>query len=227
MRNKKISVRQAILLGQLFVNGGIIIVMLGTWILSFVVVVQAKLSVWFILAGIFAGPIVAWPWWSFSKPIWEHWAVKRIDELEIEAFYREAVRAQLAWPRGHVFEKTELKSSEHKLHDLKFAVHTMEEYLNGKTTNYIDEHKASYPGYDTGIIDETKGFIFNLNAAVSTVDDISNASEITARLDELLNRINKTVSSLNAFHWTEYSEWHFIAQEDLNRIRTALRRLRK
>jgi len=227
MRNKKMSVRQAILLGQLFVNGGIIIVMFGTWILSFVVVVQAKLSVWFILAGIFAGPIVAWPWWSFSKPIWEHWAVKRIDELEIDVFYQEAVRAQLAWPRGYVFEKTELKSREQKFHDLKFAVQTMEKYLNGKTTKYIDEHKASYPGYDTGIIDETKEFLFHLNAAVSTVDDISNASEITARLDELLSRINKTVNSLNEFHWTEYSEWHFIAQEDLNQIRTALRRLRK
>lgn len=227
MQSNKISIRQAILLGQLFVNGGCIIIMFATWILSFVVVVQAKLSVWFILAGIFAGPIVAWPWWSFSKPIWEHWAVKRIDESEIEAFYREAVSAQLAWPRGHVFEKTELKSSEHKLKDLKFAVQTMEKYLNGKTTKYIDEHKASYPGYDTGIIDETKGFIFNLNATISTANDISNTSEITARLDELLNRINKKVNSLNEFHWTEYSEWHFIAQEDLNQIRTALRRLKK
>lgn len=226
MRGKNMSVRQAILVGQLFVNGGVIIVMFGTWILSFVVVVQLKLSVWFILAGIFAGPIVAWPWWSFSKPLWEHWAVKRIDELEIEAFYREAVSAQLAWPRGHVFEETEFKSREHKLQDLKFAVKKMEKYLIGKTTKYIDEHKVSYPGYDTRIIEEIKGFIFNLNATISTASDVPNIPEITARLDELLNKIHKTIDSLNQFHWAEYSEWHFIVQEDLTQIRTALKRLK-
>lgn len=226
MRSKKMSVRQAILLGQLFVNAGVIIVMFGIWILSFVVVVQLKLSVWFILAGIFAGPIVAWPWWSFSKPIWEHWAVKRINESEIDSFYREAVRAKLAWPHSHVFEKTEFKSREHKLQDLKVAVQKMENYLNGKTTKYIDEHKVSYPGYDTSIIEEIKGFIFNLNATISTEGDLSNISEITARLGELLNRINNTINSLNQFHWAEYSEWHFIVQEDLTQIITTLKRLK-
>ena len=227
MQNKIKTIRQAILLGQLFVNGGVIIVIFGTWTLAFVVVDQLKLSVWFVLAGIFAGPIVAWPWWSFSKPIWEHWAIKRIDKSEIEAFYREAVRAQLAWPQGHVFEKIELKSSKHLLQDLKIAIQKMEKYLNGKTTKYIDEHKVSYPSYDTGIIEETKGFIFNLNANIPTTGDIPNISEITARLDELLDRINKTTNTLNDFHWAEYSEWHFIAQVDLTQIRTALRRLKK
>ena len=114
MQDRKMSVRLAILLGQLCVNGGVFVVMVGVWILSFVVVVQAKLSVWFILAGIFAGPIIAWPWWSFSKPIWEHWAIKHIDESDVEDFNQAAVESQLAWPRGHVFENTEIKLDEQK-----------------------------------------------------------------------------------------------------------------
>ena len=114
MRNRTISIDQAILIGKIFVNGGVILVIFGIWILSFVLVVKFHLSVWYIFIGLFAGPIIAWPWWSFAKPIWEHWAVRHIDELYIEEFYDAAIQAQLAWPRGHIFEKTEFRSTKKK-----------------------------------------------------------------------------------------------------------------
>jgi hypothetical protein len=46
-------------------------------------------------------------WWSFTIPRWRRWAIRRgasADKLQ-----KFAVVVGLTWPKGSVFEKTEMK----------------------------------------------------------------------------------------------------------------------
>lgn len=51
--------------------------------------------------------ISTWLWWSLIIPKWRSWALARgsdADELQ-----KLAVKARLVWPRGHCFERTEIR----------------------------------------------------------------------------------------------------------------------
>lgn len=53
--------------------------------------------------------IAAWIWWSFTISNWRIWALRIVDDwqaLESQAIYN------LIWPRGSIFERTEIKSAE-------------------------------------------------------------------------------------------------------------------
>jgi hypothetical protein len=121
MHNRKLSVRQAYFLGQLIVNGGVILVMVVVWILSFIIVAKAHLSVWLVLPGIFAGPLVAWIWWAFSTPRWRDFASQYLDEAEMQQLHQAAIQGQLEWPQGHVFSRTEITSRKQKLKEAETA----------------------------------------------------------------------------------------------------------
>jgi hypothetical protein len=63
------------------------------------------------LVSIFLGPIAGWWWWSYTVPRWRKWALGQpgVDPDQLQAA---AEIAQLAWPKGHFFEKTEIKPKE-------------------------------------------------------------------------------------------------------------------
>ena len=50
--------------------------------------------------------IIAWPWWSLAVPRWRRWALAR--GADPDALQRLAERTGLVWPRGWIFEKTEI-----------------------------------------------------------------------------------------------------------------------
>ena len=53
------------------------------------------------------GFVGGWLWWSYAIPLWRDWAHTRgvnPDELQ-----RLAQQAQLVWPKGSIFEKTEFR----------------------------------------------------------------------------------------------------------------------
>ena len=58
------------------------------------------------------GWCAAWAWWSWTIPKWRLWALRNVDDWK--ALKKAAVKAGLTWPDGHVFEKTEIKSTEQR-----------------------------------------------------------------------------------------------------------------
>jgi len=64
-----------------------------------------------ILLAFLACFTAAWLWWSVSLPKWRLWAYERVDD--IPELKRRAVAAQLMWPDGSIFSRTEIKSAAH------------------------------------------------------------------------------------------------------------------
>lgn len=54
----------------------------------------------------------AWFWWSIQIPKWRLWAYERVTD--IPELKRRAIEAQLTWPDGSIFARTEIKSASHK-----------------------------------------------------------------------------------------------------------------
>jgi hypothetical protein len=61
-----------------------------------------------ICASMPLGFILAWLWWSYSVPRWREWALKQ-PGVNPEELQKAAEVVTLVWPKGHFFEKTELK----------------------------------------------------------------------------------------------------------------------
>jgi hypothetical protein len=53
----------------------------------------------------------AWLWWSIHVPKWRLWAYERVED--IPELKRRAIAAQLIWPDGSIFSRTEIKSAAH------------------------------------------------------------------------------------------------------------------
>lgn len=101
----------AVARGQWMINGAVGLAMWGPaavaaaagWIAGY-------RSEGFAVAGaiFFPSVAVAWLVWSIQVPRWRLWAYERVDDLtELKA---RAVAAQLIWPEGHWFEKTEIRT---------------------------------------------------------------------------------------------------------------------
>ena len=55
--------------------------------------------------------VSGWLWWSVQIPKWRLWAYERV--ADIPELKRRAILAQLTWPDGSIFAKTEIKSAQH------------------------------------------------------------------------------------------------------------------
>ena len=62
--------------------------------------------------------IAAWLWWSVQVPKWRLWAYERVDD--IPELKRRAIEAQLIWPDGSIFSRTEIKSAAHAAREREF-----------------------------------------------------------------------------------------------------------
>ncbi len=97
---RKFTVAKAITVGQVCVNGGVFLV-IG---LTVVVCQIFHLLRW--PEALILGAILAWPWWSVSVPRWRRWALARgVDAHKLQ---KAAVMTGLVWPKGWIFEKTEI-----------------------------------------------------------------------------------------------------------------------
>ncbi len=61
--------------------------------------------------SIFLGAVLAWPWWSLSVPRWKRWALAR--GVNAKQLQKAGVRTGLLWPKGWIFEKTEIPNRKH------------------------------------------------------------------------------------------------------------------
>jgi hypothetical protein len=57
---------------------------------------------------------IGWLYWSYKSVKWKIWAFSKIDLEEIEELYFKAIQAGLIWPKGSIFNKTEIWSKKDK-----------------------------------------------------------------------------------------------------------------
>jgi len=91
----------SILVGTLVITLPILIIFLIPIVLVFVL--KSFLPIAFVTVSF----VTAWLWWSITVPIWREWALKR--GVDPEKLQTAAVAAQLVWPKGSIFEKTEFR----------------------------------------------------------------------------------------------------------------------
>jgi len=107
---KTITAQQAVDRGALTVTGPVMLMMFAPPLIigGLVALVGFKdLGIGVGAALIVPSWIGAWLTWSILTPRWRVWAYERVDDLdELKA---RAIAAQLIWPDGHLFQKTEIR----------------------------------------------------------------------------------------------------------------------
>ena len=99
-RARKLSVSKAIIIGHVVVNGGVLL------LIGITVYICYRLDLVNLCAAGIIGAAVAWPWWSVSVPRWRRWALGQ--GVDPEQLQKAGVRTGLVWPKGWIFEKTEI-----------------------------------------------------------------------------------------------------------------------
>ena len=101
---RPLPVWRALIVGWLPVNIPVLIIILGILLVG--VTIEPRIWWLFFAIGFFLG----WTWWSLSIARWRKWALNRgapADRLQ-----KWAVAVGLTWPKGWVFEKTEIRSDD-------------------------------------------------------------------------------------------------------------------
>ena len=109
MTTRPLSAHQALLVGHLMVNGPVLGIIVGGGLLGWTLSDGTGRGT---AVGVIAGSLIAWPWWSLAVPRWRAWALAR--GVNAEKLQRLALMTGLVWPKGSIFEKTELPPREHK-----------------------------------------------------------------------------------------------------------------
>jgi len=111
------SVRQAINIGLVTVNGPVLPLLLAPMLMILPHMSQIEhaqglgFAILLFFGSVISGLPVAWAWWSFSVPRWRLWAYERVEN--IPRLKKRAVQVGLVWPDGHFFARTEFKSAAH------------------------------------------------------------------------------------------------------------------
>lgn len=113
----QMTARCAAGIGLLWVNGSVLAAyVLGfailAWVFSTQEILIERLGPWSLLLIL---PVLVAPWliWSLQVTRWRLWAYRKVQDLE--ALRAEAVALSVIWPKGHLFEKTELRTRNQKL----------------------------------------------------------------------------------------------------------------
>ena len=112
MQSSTIPIHKAIRRGLLIVNAPILPIMFVPLLLPLFVSDTQDLPAFFIPLAFIGGFVCAWLWWSIMLPRWRLWALQHVDDGY--ALHLQAIRAGLEWPHGYIFERTEIKSRQHK-----------------------------------------------------------------------------------------------------------------
>ena len=71
-------------------------------------------SPWLLVAGVGGlalGIALLWAYWSFAIVKWRVWAFAKTPRAQWRELHLRAIQAQLIWPRGHRFERTEWRNA--------------------------------------------------------------------------------------------------------------------
>jgi len=105
--SKPIDAKIAVSRGVLLINGPVTLILLSGFLGGAVLIEPAPILGAVLL--VLAVPC-AWFWWSHYVPQWRAWARQRgADPEELQWL---AVKASLVWPKGSIFERTEVHRRE-------------------------------------------------------------------------------------------------------------------
>ena len=192
-----ISIKKAIYIGMLWINLPVSILMVGIPFVTLFLTFKFNIPPLSILFGFIVGFILAWTWWSLTTPRWRIWAMLRVDNLYL--LHKTAVKAQLTWPRDHLFEHTEIKT---QLQDLQ-QKHIETRDLMNRFRYYIDYQIA---------IDNSRGKQFLelkrclLDFCVAAYSE-NKKSYDAGKLKYLIDQLRFALKSLRTFsHSAEWKE---------------------
>lgn len=57
---------------------------------------------------------ISWIWWSYKIVKWKLWAFAKIEVDDRYTLYERAIQVGLIWPRGSIFNKTEIWTEQDK-----------------------------------------------------------------------------------------------------------------
>lgn len=223
---QEISVNKAIKRGHLIVNIPVFICIIGIPALSFYLSNQNLIPKWGIGIGFVLGFVIAWLVWSFMVTKWRIWAfenVRNVHELK-----KRAIQEKLIWNDGNIFEKTEIRNSEHKsrLKKLEKKFEQEDEYREdhslplkmeihySKAYNYV-ELGVSILIIGVGIYFFTKADIkqYILGAIISGIGLYSTIKEFRKALDTKPKIIidSRGIQTKNV----EFKNWSSIKSEEV------------
>lgn len=104
-RQLKRRLYKAITIGQLVVNVPVLMIMFAGIFLGYIY--SPGNWWWFAICGF----ILAWLWWAYTIPRWRKWAIQK-KCVPADKLHNAAVATGLEWPKGWIFEKTEIKVKE-------------------------------------------------------------------------------------------------------------------
>lgn len=107
-----VTVDKALAKGRKMVTNPASIIFCVTSVSPFIMSFWYELPAWAYGASFALGAILAWLYWSVFTTKWRVWAfsnVRNIHELQ-----KRAISAQIIWPKGSFFEKTEIRSKSDK-----------------------------------------------------------------------------------------------------------------
>ncbi|WGD33698.1 hypothetical protein [Olleya sp. YS] len=106
---QKLSVKKAIIYGQLMVNLPVLICLVSLPLLFFFLSSKGFIDdLTALIIGVLLGVILAWLVWSVLITKWRIWAYSNVNNLH--ELKRQAIRKKLIWEEGSTFERTEYRS---------------------------------------------------------------------------------------------------------------------
>ena len=123
MQSSTISIHKAIRRGLWSVNAPILPIMFTPLLLPLLVGNTQDLPTLIFPLAFVGGLVCAWIWWSTMLPRWRLWALQHVDDGY--ALHLQAISAGLEWPHGHIFERTEIKSRQHKRQERGLLLHSV------------------------------------------------------------------------------------------------------
>ncbi|GIZ07335.1 hypothetical protein [Flavobacterium sp. UMI-01] len=114
-REEEIKLNKVLNKGQIFINFPVIIVMFSFIGIFYYLNKIELISRPIMLVGFVISFLLGWLVWSLFIAKWRIWAFEKIDEKFHAILKEEAIKTKLIWPDGHIFEKTEIRTTEQKL----------------------------------------------------------------------------------------------------------------
>lgn len=110
---KRITVSQAVFIGQLTVNGLVMFFLVAPGLTCNYLSNKGLLPDWSVAAAVGVGFVSAWLSWSIMITKWRIWAFENVEDLQ--GLKEMAISQRLIWPDGGIFEKTEIRTRADKV----------------------------------------------------------------------------------------------------------------
>ena len=77
-------------------------------------ILYSEMADFIVIATLIIAICIGWIWWSFKIVKWKYWAFSQLNKEESYVLYEKAIKIGLLWPKGNIFNKTEIWSKKDK-----------------------------------------------------------------------------------------------------------------